>query len=156
MKAILPSIVLLQQCWSILHLSYISEPVMRFDCQILLKLRPLNLLPGSALDCLWRVGCVPNRISFDVSDRCFCKVETRASETLRSCAKHLDGLAITALPGASRLLFPALNTSTKSKNVRINEKYPLDVLVIIVATLQKVRMNVYFIVILSQVPTFEL
>jgi len=32
-----------------------------------------------------------NRISFDVFDRCFCKVETRACETLRICAKRLTG-----------------------------------------------------------------
>jgi len=32
-----------------------------------------------------------NRISFNVLDRCFCKVETRPCETLRSCAKRLRG-----------------------------------------------------------------
>jgi len=32
---------------------------------------------------------LPNRISLDVFDRYFCKVETRACETLRSCAKRL-------------------------------------------------------------------
>jgi len=42
-----------------------------------------------------------NRISFDVFDRCFYKVATRAFEMLRSCAKQLKGLAVTALPGAS-------------------------------------------------------
>jgi len=42
-----------------------------------------------------------NRISFDVSDWCFCNVQTRACETLRSAAKSLGGLAITNLLGAS-------------------------------------------------------
>jgi len=30
---------------------------------------------------------LPNHISFDVFNRCFCKVETRACETQRNCAK---------------------------------------------------------------------
>jgi len=51
---------------------------------------------------------LPNRIGFDVYDRCFCKFETRARETLRSCAKRLGGLAVTILPGASRSFNPAL------------------------------------------------
>ena len=34
--------------WSLLHLSYSSEPVIRLDYQILLKSFPLNLLAGSA------------------------------------------------------------------------------------------------------------
>jgi len=51
---------------------------------------------------------LPNRISFDVFGRCFCKVETKARATLRSCAKHLGGLAVTTLPGASRSFNPAL------------------------------------------------
>ena len=34
-----------------LHLSYSSEPVMRLDHQILLKLHPLTLLAGSVLAC---------------------------------------------------------------------------------------------------------
>ena len=51
---------------------------------------------------------LPNRISFGVFDRCFCKVETRACETLRSCAMRLRGLAVTTLPGASRSFNPAL------------------------------------------------
>jgi len=49
---------------------------------------------------------LPNRISFDVSYRCICKVE--ACETLRSCAKRLGGLAVTISPGASRCFNPAL------------------------------------------------
>jgi len=55
-------------------------------------------------NCLWsRLGYrLPNRISFDVYDRCFWKVETRACEKLRSCAKRLGGIAVTPLPGASR------------------------------------------------------
>ena len=36
---------------------------------------------------------LPNGISFYVFGRCFCKAETRACETLRSCAKRLRGLA---------------------------------------------------------------
>jgi len=44
---------------------------------------------------------LPNRFSFDVSDRCFCKVETRVCETLLSCVKRLGGLAVTTLLGAS-------------------------------------------------------
>jgi len=51
---------------------------------------------------------LPNRISFDVFDRCFCKVETRVCETLGSCAKRLGGLAVTTLTGASRSFNPAL------------------------------------------------
>ena len=51
---------------------------------------------------------LPNRICFGVFDRCFCKVETRACETLLSCAKRLGGLAVTTLPGASRSFNPAL------------------------------------------------
>ena len=51
---------------------------------------------------------LPNRIGFDVFDRCFCKVETRACETLPICAKRLGGLATTTLPGASRSFNPAL------------------------------------------------
>jgi len=51
---------------------------------------------------------LPNHISFDVFDRCFCKVETRAYETLHSCAKRLWGLALTTLPGASLSFNPAL------------------------------------------------
>jgi len=54
---------------------------------------------------------LPNRNSFDVFDRCFCKVETRACETLRSCAKRLGGLAVTTLPGASRSFNPALRVA---------------------------------------------
>jgi len=42
---------------------------------------------------------LPNCISFDVFDRCFCKVETRACETLLGFAKRLGGLAVTNLPG---------------------------------------------------------
>ena len=34
--------------WSMLHLSYKSEAVMRLDCQILLKSSPLHILAGSA------------------------------------------------------------------------------------------------------------
>jgi len=51
---------------------------------------------------------LPNRISFDVFDRCFCKFDTRACETLRSCPMRLGGLAVTTLPGASRSFNPAL------------------------------------------------
>jgi len=53
-KAILPCIVLSQQCseaYFIYH-SYSSEPIMRLDCQILLKSPPLNLLAGSATRCM--------------------------------------------------------------------------------------------------------
>jgi len=56
----------------------------------------------------------PNRISFDVFDRCFCKVETRVCETLLSCAKRFGGLAVTTLPGASRSFNPALATLLRS------------------------------------------
>ena len=52
---------------------------------------------------------LPNRNSFDVFDRCFCKDETRACETLRSCTKRLMGLEVTTLPGASRSFNPALS-----------------------------------------------
>jgi len=51
---------------------------------------------------------LPNRINFDAFDRCFCKAETRACESLLSCAKRLGGLAVTTLPGASRSFNPAL------------------------------------------------
>ena len=44
----------------------------------------------------WRL---PNRIRFDVFDRCFCKVETRACETLRSCAQHLGAARSRLCPG---------------------------------------------------------
>ena len=47
---------------------------------------------------------LPNHISFDIFDRCFCKVETRACETLRSSAQRLGGPAVTTLPGAWRSL----------------------------------------------------
>jgi len=69
---------------------------------------------------------LPNRIRFDVFDRCFCKVETRSCETLRSCAQRLGRLAVTTLPGASRSFNPALTigapnhcggTAKKSKNM---------------------------------------
>jgi len=56
---------------------------------------------------------LPNRVSFDFFDRCFCKVENRACETLHSCAKRLPGLAVTILPGASRSFNPALTPSKK-------------------------------------------
>ena len=55
---------------------------------------------------------LPNRISFDVFDRSFCKFEARACETLRSCAKRLGGLAVTILPGASRHLIRPWGTFT--------------------------------------------
>jgi len=48
---------------------------------------PLHVVTQLSLQCWLPVA---NRISFD---RCFCKVETRASETRRSCAKRLGGLA---------------------------------------------------------------
>jgi len=51
---------------------------------------------------------LPNRITFDVCDRCFCKVETRACETLPSCAKRIGGLAVTTLPRASHSFNPVL------------------------------------------------
>ena len=53
---------------------------------------------------------LPNRISFNVFDRCFCRVETKSCEKLRICAKRLGGLAVTILPGASRSFNPALVT----------------------------------------------
>jgi len=55
---------------------------------------------------------LPNRISFDIFDRCFCKVETRACETPRICAKRLRGLAVPTLPGASRSFNPALHLTS--------------------------------------------
>jgi len=51
---------------------------------------------------------LPNRIRFDVFDRRFCKVQTRACETLRSCAQGLGGPAVTILLGASGSFNPAL------------------------------------------------
>jgi len=51
-----------------------------------------------------------NRISFNVFDRCFCRVETKSCEKLRICAKRLGGLAVTILPWASRSFNPALVT----------------------------------------------
>jgi len=51
-----------------------------------------------------------NRIYFDVFGQCFCKVETRACETLRRCTKHLGGLAVTTLPRGSRSFNQALAT----------------------------------------------
>jgi len=35
---------------------------------------------------------LPNLISFDVFDRCFCKFDARACERLGSCAKRLGAL----------------------------------------------------------------
>ena len=58
---------------------------------------------------------LPNRISFDVFDRCFCKVDTMVCETLLSCAKRLGDLAVTTLPGASRSFNPALTTVQMEK-----------------------------------------
>ena len=58
-------------------------------------------------NCLWSAACqIVSILTF--IDRCFCKVETRACETLRSCAKRLGGLAVTTLPGASCSFNPAL------------------------------------------------
>ena len=58
-------------------------------------------------NCLWNVGCqIVSILTF--IDRCFCKVETRTCEKVRSCAKHLGGLAVATLPGASRSFNPAL------------------------------------------------
>jgi len=51
---------------------------------------------------------LPNCISFDVFDRCFCKVETRACEMLLGFAEQLRGLVVTNLPGASRSFNPTL------------------------------------------------
>jgi len=48
-------------------------------------------------------------ISFDVFNRCFCKVETRVCVTLLSCAKRVGGLAVTTLPGASSSFNPVLH-----------------------------------------------
>jgi len=48
------------------------------------------------------------QFSFDVLDRCFCKVETMACETLRSCTKRLVGVAVTTLPGELHSFNPAL------------------------------------------------
>jgi len=58
----------------------------------------------------WLRHCANFRlsVSFDVFDRFFCKLETRACETLRSCARRLRGLAVKTLPGASRSFNPAL------------------------------------------------
>jgi len=50
-KAILQSIVLSQQCCDVYFIFLVvvtSEPVMRPDCQILLKYPHLTFLPGSA------------------------------------------------------------------------------------------------------------
>jgi len=60
-----------------------------------------------APNCL-KFRLLPNRISFDVFDRCFCKFETRACETLRSCGKRFVGLAVRTSPGAPRSFNPAL------------------------------------------------
>jgi len=53
---------------------------------------------------------LPNCINFDIFDWCFCEVETRACETLRSCAKRWGGLAVTTLPMASPSFNQALAT----------------------------------------------
>jgi len=69
---------------------------------------------------------LPNRISFNVFDRCFCKVETRACETQRSCANRLGGLTVTILLGASRSFNPGLlpaRTHAKRKNVSFLSTY---------------------------------
>jgi len=50
----------------------------------------------------------PNRINFDIFDRCFCKVETRACETLCSCTMRLRGLVVTTFPSTSRSFNSAL------------------------------------------------
>ena len=61
-----------------------------------------------------------NRIRFDVFDRCFCKGETRACETLRSCGQHYAGvLAVTTLPEASRSFNPALLQAHESCAVNL-------------------------------------
>ena len=51
-----------------------------------------NFLFGQMMtpNCLWSVGC--QIVSVGVFDRCFWKVETRACETLRSCAKRFGDL----------------------------------------------------------------
>jgi len=58
---------------------------------------------------------LPNRITVEVFDRCFCKVETRACETLHSCAKRLGGLEVTTFPRASR----AFNTALTGGNFAV-------------------------------------
>jgi len=58
--------------------------------------------PQFSLKCRLR-----NRISFDVFDRCFYKVEMRICETLFSYAKRLRGLAATNFLRALRLFNPA-------------------------------------------------
>jgi len=44
--------------------------------------------------------------------------------------------------------------SEQARSVRVKEKYLLDLLAIIVTTLQEVRIDAYFILFTSQVPTF--
>jgi len=65
---------------------------------------PLTPIVSEVLKCR-----LPNRISFDFVDRCFCRVETRACKTLRSCAMRLGVLAVTILPRASRSFNPAVH-----------------------------------------------
>jgi len=67
---------------------------------------------------------LPNRISFDVFDRCFWKVETRVCETIRSCAKRSGGLAVTTLPGVLHSFNPALPPGhTLSSSVAYAENF---------------------------------
>ena len=63
----MPSIVLSQQCCEALF--YSSEPVMRLDCQILLKSPLLNSLAGSALGGKPRIVlyCVKRNMSESVA-----------------------------------------------------------------------------------------
>ena len=94
---------------------------------------PRNLAVATGLKCR-----LPNRISFDVFDRCFCKVATRACETLRICAKRLGasrwrlcpGPRVTRLDGARgkkqvwRSLF---ETEVVRKQMRCIEKSTCDI-----------------------------
>ena len=78
-----------------------------FKQNSVIRLKP-NIYPPKFLG--WLRHCANFRFSiiFDVFDRYFCKVETRACETLRSCARRLRGLAVKAFPGASRSFNPGL------------------------------------------------
>jgi len=73
----------------------------------------------------WRVCCqIVGPISFNVFDRCLCKIETRACETLRSCTKRLGGLAVWTLLGASRSFTPALNIAQQEQTIEKISTWP--------------------------------
>ena len=72
---------------------------------------------------------LPNRITFDIFGRCFCKVEMRACETLRSCATRLGTSRWQLCPGASHSFNPVLLRGHQSMGLRhLSENITSDVM----------------------------